>query len=78
MTGAEAERLEDLREKLDSIAEELSDIGRAKLFEALRSGSKGPEAEERRLGQARRAVLKAAGLLAAIGRDSPDDPDDGA
>ena len=57
------DQLQDLRSRLDAIAEELADLGRAKLMEALETGSSGPEAEERRLSRARRAVLKAAALL---------------
>ncbi len=57
------DQLQDLRSRLDAIAEELADLGRAKLMEALETGRGGPEAEERRLTRARRAVLKAAALL---------------
>ncbi len=57
------ERLHDLRSRLEAIAEELADLGRATLTEALDTGSPASEAEERRLGRARRAVLKAAALL---------------
>ncbi len=57
------DRLEDLRSRLDAIAEELADLGRAKLVEALDTGEATPEAEERRFSRARRAVLKAAALL---------------
>jgi hypothetical protein len=63
MTSSGEERLHELRSRLDTIAEELADLGRAKLVEALESGSGAPEAEERRLSRARRAVLKAASLL---------------
>jgi hypothetical protein len=57
------ERLHELRSRLEAIAEELADLGRASLTEALDTGSAAPEAEERRLSRARRAVLKAAALL---------------
>ncbi len=57
------ERLHELRSRLEAIAEELADLGRASLAEALDTGSAAPEAEERRLSRARRAVLKAAALL---------------
>ena len=63
------ERLHELRSRLEAIAEELADLGRANLAEALDTGSAAPEADERRLSRARRAVLKAAALL--------DDGDDG-
>lgn len=57
------ERLHELRSRLEAIAEELADLGRASLAEALDTGSAAPEAEERRLSRARLAVLKAAALL---------------
>jgi hypothetical protein len=56
-------RLAELRQQLDTIAEELAGIGYAKLKEAVESGSAAAAAEERRLGRARRSVLKAAALL---------------
>ncbi len=62
------DHLQDLRSRLEVIAEELADLGRARLSEALETGSPAPEAEERRLSRARREVLKAAALLS----DSPD------
>jgi hypothetical protein len=60
---SEENQLQDLRSRLDAIADELADLARAKLMEALETGNSGPEAEERRLTRARRAVLKAAALL---------------
>ena len=43
MTQARGEeRLQDLRSRLDAIAEELADLGRAKLVEALESGKPRP------------------------------------
>ncbi len=62
------DHLQDLRSRLEVIAEELADLGRARLSEALETGSPAPEAEERRLSRARREVLKAAALLSG----SPD------
>ncbi len=38
MTNPGGERLHELRSQLDAIADELSDLGRAKLVEALDSG----------------------------------------
>jgi hypothetical protein len=58
------DRLDDLRSRLDDIAEELADIGLAKLKEAVRQDNTLAEAEERRLARARRAVMRAAALLA--------------
>jgi hypothetical protein len=69
---------ERLRAALEDIAEELADIGRAELGEAIRTDSKAAVAAERRLSRARRAVLKAAALLreGAEGDDLGDGPDD--
>ena len=65
------ERLEDLRARLEDIAEELASIGYGKLKEAMETGSASAAADERLLGRARRSVLKAMSLL---GRGSvPDD-----
>jgi hypothetical protein len=75
MVEMKDERLPELRARLDAIAEELADLSRAKLLEALDTGSDAPQKEERRLSGARRAVLKAAALL---GPDDGDGPDDGA
>ena len=54
---------ERLKAALEDIAEELADMGRAKLSEAIRTDSTEAVATERRLSRARRAVLKAAALL---------------
>ncbi len=69
---------ERLRAALEDIAEELADMGRAQLSEAIRTDSKAAVAAERRLSRARRAVLKAAALLAEAGEggDLGDGPDD--
>jgi hypothetical protein len=69
MVSLGQERLHEIRSRLDAIAEELADLGRAELTEALDSEDQAPQAEERRLSRARRAVLKAAAMLA-------DDDDD--
>jgi hypothetical protein len=63
------ERLEELRSRLDDIAEELADIGLAKLKEAVREENAEAAAQERRLARARRAVIKAAALLAGGSAD---------
>ena len=57
------ERLEDLRARLEDIAEELASLGYGKLKEAIETGKAEAAAEERVLGRARRSVLKAASLL---------------
>jgi len=59
-------RLGQLHEQLESIAEELAGMGYEKLKEAAESGSAKAAAEERRLGRARRSVLKAAALLGGV------------
>jgi hypothetical protein len=66
------DRLEDLRSRLDDIAEELADIGLARLKEAVRDDDAEAAAQERSIARARRAVIKAAGLLA--GRDAEGGP----
>jgi hypothetical protein len=73
MTGMADERLDGLRSRLEDIAEELADIGHAKLREVLETSSAEAVAEERLLSRARRSVLKAAALLAGSdgGGDDP-------
>ena len=60
------------RTLLDDIAEELAEIGLAMLRDAIQTESSSAAATERRLTRARRAVLKAAALLAGAG-DGDDD-----
>jgi hypothetical protein len=67
------DRLDDLRSRLDEIAEELADIGLDKLKEAVREDSAHAAAEERRLARARRAVIKAAALLAGANAEGGSD-----
>lgn len=50
-----------LVERLESIAEEITDLGMQELRESIETGE--PSTNEKRLGQARRAVSKAAYLL---------------
>lgn len=66
----EDERFEQLRARLDDIAEEIADLGHARLREAVRTGDAAAAADERRLSRARRSVLKAAALLGGM---APDD-----
>ena len=59
------EKLEDIRDRLQDIAEELSDLGITALHEALEADgveAKRPEIEKR-LSRARRAVEKAASIV---------------
>jgi DNA-binding ferritin-like protein len=68
----EDEQLGELRSRLDDIAEEIADIGRAKLRRALDADDAQAVNDERRLSRARRSVLKAAALL---GGGEPGDDD---
>ena len=61
--GAGVDRREDLADRLDVIAEELSDLALDALRAALERGDSSRPVEEKRLTQARRAVEKAAHLL---------------
>jgi phosphate uptake regulator len=54
---------DDIRERLEAIAEELADLALDALRAALEAGADKRPDEEKRLTQARRAVEKAAGLL---------------
>ncbi len=72
MSAMGDERLDDLRARLDAIAEEIADMAHAKLREAVRTANAAAEAEERKLGRARRAVIKASVLLGSSG-DGPGD-----
>ncbi|MDP8992843.1 MAG: hypothetical protein M3N31_07325 [Actinomycetota bacterium] len=53
---------EEIRHRLEGIAEELADLALARLHQAVEVGEADP-AEERRITRARRAVEKAAQLL---------------
>lgn len=57
-----------IRERLEAIAEELSDLGMQRLRDSIDAGGVELPVDERRLSRARRAVLKAAEILA-----EPDD-----
>jgi hypothetical protein len=61
--GAGVGRRDELADRLDVIAEELSDLALDSLQAALERGDSSRPAEEKRLTQARRAVEKAAHLL---------------
>jgi hypothetical protein len=60
--SAEPADLDQVRERLEGIAEELADLAIDRLRAAV-DGNQGAAAEERRITRARRAVEKAAGLL---------------
>jgi len=63
-----AGEFDDIRARLEGISEELSDLAMARLRESIDAGGTELPVDERRLTRARRAVDKAAGILA-----QPDD-----
>jgi hypothetical protein len=65
-----AGEFDDIRHRLEGIAEELADLAIERLRESIDAGGTELPVDERRLTRARRAVEKAAGLLRA-----PDDLD---
>jgi len=54
---------EDIRERLEIIAEELADLAIIRLRESIDAGGNELPVDERRLTRARRAVQKAADIL---------------
>ena len=58
-----AGEFEELRVRLESIAEELADLAMLRLRESIDAGGTELPVDERRLIRARRAVMKAAHLL---------------
>jgi hypothetical protein len=65
-----AGEFDDIRTRLEAIAEELADLAIARLRESIDAGGTELPVDERRLTRARRAVEKAAAILR--------EPDDGA
>ena len=65
-----AGEFEDIRQRLDQIAEELADLAIVRLRESIDAGGTELPVDERRLTRARRAVEKAASILS-----EPDDSD---
>ena len=63
-----AGEFQDIRARLEAIAEELADLAMARLRESIDSGGYELPVDEKRLTRARRAVEKAAAILA-----EPDD-----
>ena len=53
----------DIRSRLEAIAEELADLAIQRLCESIDAGGKELPVDERRLSRARRAVEKAVGIL---------------
>ena len=65
-----AGEFDDIRTRLEGIAEELADLAMVRLRESIDAGGHELPVDEKRLTRARRAVEKAVGLLA-----EPDDLD---
>ena len=65
-----AGEFQEIRERLEAIASELSDLAMERLRESIDAGGTELPVDERRLTRARRAVEKAAAILA-----EPDDAD---
>lgn len=65
-----AGEFQDIRRRLDEIAAELADLAIERLRESIDAGGSELPVDERRLTRARRAVEKAAAILA-----EPDDAD---
>lgn len=63
-----SERIDDIRQRLESISEELGDVAIDLLRQAIDDGATSRPPEEKVLNQARRAVDKAARLLEGTGR----------
>ena len=63
-----AGEFQDIRQRLEAIAEELADLAIERLRESIDAGGVELPVDERRLTRARRAVEKAAAILA-----EPDD-----
>ena len=69
-----AGEFDDIRHRLEAIAEELADRAIEVLREAVERGETARPALERRLTRARAAVERAVGLLSGDAGDAPDDP----
>lgn len=65
-----AGEFDEIRERLEAIAEELADLAIVRLRESIDAGGGELPVDERRLTRARRAVEKAAALL----REPDDEP----
>jgi hypothetical protein len=64
-------RIADIRVRLESISEELTDVSIEVLRSAVEAGETRRPAVDKKLGQARRAVEKAARLLQPDGEAGP-------
>jgi hypothetical protein len=63
MLAAVAGEFDDIRQRLEAISEELSDLAMERLRESIDAGGTELPVDERRLTRARRAVEKAVGIL---------------
>jgi hypothetical protein len=59
------QELANLRERLEGIADELADLGLARLRDAVAAGAERPPTEEKLVTRARRSIDKAVSLLAS-------------
>jgi hypothetical protein len=59
-----AGEFDDIRRRLEAIADELADLGLQRLRESVDAGGVELPVDERRLARARRSVIKAAEVLA--------------
>jgi hypothetical protein len=66
-----AGEFEDIRQRLEGIAEELADLAIVRLRESIDAGGTELPVDERRLTRARRAVEKAIHLLQDAESDDP-------
>ena len=69
--------LEDLRQRLATIAEELADLALVQLRATVEDGDADAARAEKKITRARRSVEKAAGLLADVDGTGGDDDWDG-
>lgn len=67
--------LDDIRGRLEGIAEELADAAMDRLRLALEAGASGPPSEERRITRARRAVERAVAILSGPDGGGGAEPD---
>ena len=67
-------RIADIQARLESITDELTDVSVEVLRAAVEAGETKRPPIDKKLSQARRAVEKAARLLATEGSDAADEP----
>lgn len=67
MVRGTGEEVEDIRRRLEEIADELAELAMQRLRDEIEVGATGPPGQERRLTRARRAVEKAVAVLSEPG-----------